>query len=60
MTSIGIIGAGIAGLHLGLFLRQRSVAATIHTEKSADELRGRSSPRPALPCSHRCYGVSTK
>jgi hypothetical protein len=42
MTHIGIIGAGIAGLHLGLFLRQQGVAATIYTERTAaQQLNGR-------------------
>jgi hypothetical protein len=39
MKSIGIIGAGIAGLHLGLFLRQHGIAATIYTEKTPEQLR---------------------
>jgi len=38
MTSIGIVGAGIAGLHLGLYLRQHDVPVTIYTDKSGDEL----------------------
>ncbi|HYF64203.1 MAG TPA: styrene monooxygenase/indole monooxygenase family protein [Herpetosiphonaceae bacterium] len=37
MTHIGIIGAGVAGLHLGLFLQQRGVEATIYTEKTPGE-----------------------
>jgi 2-polyprenyl-6-methoxyphenol hydroxylase-like FAD-dependent oxidoreductase len=32
MSNIGIIGAGIAGLHLGLLLRKYDIAATIYTE----------------------------
>ena len=39
MKNIGIIGAGIAGLHLGLFLRQHGIAATIYTEKTPEQLR---------------------
>jgi len=46
MTNIGIIGAGVAGLHLGLFLRQHGIQATIYTEKSATEQFG--SRLPAL------------
>jgi len=38
MTSIGIIGAGVAGLHLGLWLRAYGVDTTIYTEKTADQL----------------------
>src|SRR5215213_11040022 len=40
MTSIGIIGAGVAGLQLGLFLRQHGIRATIYAEKSATEQLG--------------------
>jgi hypothetical protein len=40
MTNIGIIGAGIAGLHLGLFLRQHDIAATIYTEKTPEQQLG--------------------
>jgi hypothetical protein len=40
MTHIGIVGAGVAGLHLGLFLRQHSIQATIYTEKSAADQLG--------------------
>jgi 2-polyprenyl-6-methoxyphenol hydroxylase-like FAD-dependent oxidoreductase len=46
MTHIGIIGAGVAGLHLGLFLQQRGIEATIYTEKTPGELFG--SRLPAL------------
>jgi 2-polyprenyl-6-methoxyphenol hydroxylase-like FAD-dependent oxidoreductase len=35
---IGIIGAGVAGLHLGLLLRQHGVDATIITERNPDEI----------------------
>src|SRR5436190_2899952 len=34
MPNIGIIGAGVGGTHLGLFLRQRGVSATIYSEKT--------------------------
>ncbi len=37
MTSIGIVGAGVAGLHLGLFLQKHGIAATIHTEKTPEQ-----------------------
>ncbi len=39
MKGIAIIGAGIAGLHLGLYLQKRGIPCTIYTEKSADEVR---------------------
>lgn len=37
---IGIIGAGTAGLHLGLYLRQHGVDATIYTDRKPDEYHG--------------------
>jgi 2-polyprenyl-6-methoxyphenol hydroxylase-like FAD-dependent oxidoreductase len=36
MTRIGVIGAGIAGLHLGLALRAHDVDVAIYTDLSAD------------------------
>jgi 2-polyprenyl-6-methoxyphenol hydroxylase-like FAD-dependent oxidoreductase len=39
MTDIGIVGAGIAGLHLGLLLQQRGIAATVYTDRTAAQLR---------------------
>ena len=36
--SIGIVGAGVSGLHLGLLLREHGVDVTIYTERSADEV----------------------
>jgi hypothetical protein len=38
MTKIGIIGAGIAGLQLGLFLRHAGFEVTMYTEQTADQL----------------------
>ena len=38
MTSIAIVGAGVSGLHLGLFLQQHDVPATIYTDKTADQV----------------------
>ncbi len=38
--NIGIIGAGTAGLHLGLYLRQQGVDVTIYTDRKPDEYRG--------------------
>jgi 2-polyprenyl-6-methoxyphenol hydroxylase-like FAD-dependent oxidoreductase len=37
---IGIIGAGVAGLHLGLLLRQHGVDATIITERDPEQIAG--------------------
>jgi 2-polyprenyl-6-methoxyphenol hydroxylase-like FAD-dependent oxidoreductase len=38
--SIGIVGAGTAGLHLALYLQQHGVESTLYAERSADEVRG--------------------
>lgn len=39
---IAIIGAGVAGLHLGLYLRQQDVDVTIHTDRRPEDVaRGR-------------------
>jgi hypothetical protein len=40
MNHVGIVGSGIAGLQLGLFLQQHGVDATIYSEKSPDDIRG--------------------
>jgi 2-polyprenyl-6-methoxyphenol hydroxylase-like FAD-dependent oxidoreductase len=39
MNSVGIVGSGITGLQLGLFLQQHGIGATIYSEKSPDEIR---------------------
>lgn len=36
--SVGIIGSGVAALHLGLYLRQHGVATTIYTDKHSDSI----------------------
>ncbi len=38
MAGIGIVGSGVAGLHLGLFLLQHDVPVTIYTETTAAEV----------------------
>lgn len=37
--NVGIVGSGIAGLHLGLFLQKHGVDATIYSDKSPDQIR---------------------
>lgn len=37
---IGIVGAGIAGLHLALYLQKHGVDATVITDRTPDEYRG--------------------
>jgi 2-polyprenyl-6-methoxyphenol hydroxylase-like FAD-dependent oxidoreductase len=39
MPRIAIVGAGIAGLHLGLLLQQQGVDATIYADRGPDEIR---------------------
>jgi len=39
MTHVGIVGGGIAGLHLGLFLRARGLDATIYSSKTPAQHR---------------------
>ncbi|MBI2803071.1 MAG: monooxygenase [Gammaproteobacteria bacterium] len=37
---VGIVGAGTAGLHLGLYLRQHDVEVTLFTDRAPEEYRG--------------------
>ncbi|MET1034259.1 MAG: styrene monooxygenase/indole monooxygenase family protein [Arthrobacter sp.] len=39
MKNIGIIGAGVAGLHLGLQLRQNGIPVTIYTNRTSEQVR---------------------
>src|SRR5262245_13816134 len=39
MERIGIVGAGVGGLHLALYLEQRGVPARLYAERTPDELR---------------------
>jgi hypothetical protein len=39
MTNIGIVGSGIAGLQLGLFLQKHGVGATIYSDRTPDQIR---------------------
>jgi 2-polyprenyl-6-methoxyphenol hydroxylase-like FAD-dependent oxidoreductase len=38
-SGIGIVGAGVSGLHLGLFLQAHDVPVTIYADKDADSVR---------------------
>jgi hypothetical protein len=40
MTSIAIVGAGVAGLHLGLFLQKNDVPVRICTDKTPEQVAG--------------------
>ena len=39
MKSIGIVGSGIAGLQLGLFLQKHGASPVIYSDKSPDQIR---------------------
>ena len=38
-SSIGVVGSGVSGLHLGLFLRAHDVPVTIYADKEPDDIR---------------------
>jgi 2-polyprenyl-6-methoxyphenol hydroxylase-like FAD-dependent oxidoreductase len=38
-STIGIVGSGVSGLHLGLFLRTHDVPVTIYADKQPDAIR---------------------
>jgi hypothetical protein len=40
MRSFGIVGAGIAGLHLALHLQKEGIETTLYSDRDADEIRG--------------------
>jgi 2-polyprenyl-6-methoxyphenol hydroxylase-like FAD-dependent oxidoreductase len=39
MTTLGIIGSGIAGLHLALYLQKQGIKATVYSDRSEGEIR---------------------
>ncbi len=39
MTTIGIVGAGIAGLHLSHYLLKHGISVTLYTDRTPDEMR---------------------
>ncbi len=62
-ASIGIVGAGIAGLHLGLFLQQHGIAATLYSDRTPDQIRAGRLPNAPLVFGHtrareRALGVN--
>ncbi|HEX5506717.1 MAG TPA: styrene monooxygenase/indole monooxygenase family protein [Thermomicrobiales bacterium] len=63
MTSIGIVGSGIAGLHLGLFLQQRGIPATLYSDRTPEQLRAGRLPNSVARFEHtrareRALGVA--
>lgn len=39
MSNIGIVGSGIAGLHLALLLQRKGVNVTLYSDRSAEQIR---------------------
>jgi hypothetical protein len=39
VNKIGIVGSGIAGLHLGLYLQKHGINSTIYSDRSAEQIR---------------------
>ena len=60
--NIGIVGAGIAGLHLALYLQKHGVDATIITDRPPEDYRGHSPAqhRRASPRDDRARGLSRR
>jgi len=52
MNGIGIVGAGIAGLQLGLYLRQHGVPATIYSDGTPEQTRAGRLPNSVARFEH--------
>jgi 2-polyprenyl-6-methoxyphenol hydroxylase-like FAD-dependent oxidoreductase len=52
MNGIGIVGSGIAGLHLGLFLQQHGVPATIYSDREPEQIRAGRLPNSVARFDH--------
>jgi 2-polyprenyl-6-methoxyphenol hydroxylase-like FAD-dependent oxidoreductase len=52
MKNIAIVGSGIAGLQLGLFLLRHGIDATIYSDKSPDEIRASRLPNLVVRFDH--------
>lgn len=48
MKNIGIVGCGIAALHLGLFLQKHGISATIYSDRSPEQIRAGRIPNLAV------------
>jgi len=63
MRNIGIVGSGIAGLQLGLFLQQQGMSPTIYSDRSPDQIRASRLPSLVVRFDHtlereRALGVN--
>lgn len=47
MGGIGIVGAGVAGLHLALYLQKHAIPVTLYAEKTAEQQRSGQLPNAA-------------
>ena len=52
MNGIGIVGSGIAGLHLGLYLQQHGIPATIYSDRTPDQIRAGRLPNSVARFEH--------
>ncbi|MEX1140946.1 MAG: styrene monooxygenase/indole monooxygenase family protein [Thermoleophilaceae bacterium] len=52
MGSVGIVGSGIAGMHLALYLQQNEVPVTIYTDRSADQVAAGRLPNTVIHHRH--------
>lgn len=52
MANIGIVGAGVAGLQLGLYLRQQGIDTTLYADRSPEQLFGSRIPAIVARNSH--------
>lgn len=52
MKRIGIVGAGIAGLHLALYLQKQGVAATLYSDRTPAQIRAGRVPNMVVRFAH--------
>src|SRR3954453_1928920 len=52
MNGIGIVGSGIAGLHLALYLQQQGIPATIYSDRTPEQLRAGRLPNSVARFDH--------